>query len=197
MSFRVRGAYLEACNCEAICPCRMIGGIPGGRSTYGTCFGLLVWRIDDGVARGVDVSGNAVALVFSYEDDEPGSPWSVVLHVDARASGEQHDELTELFLNGMSGPHTSRLPWIRKARSVIDVRRSEIELTDGTARVGGHISLRALRPVDTELRVSCIVPGHDRGGTERYADELSVEDPPFSFALEGRCAFASDFDYSG
>jgi hypothetical protein len=195
--FRVRGAYLEACNCEAICPCRRIGDVPGGRSTYGTCFGLLVWRIDDGVVHGVDVSGNAVALVFSYDDDEPGSPWSLVLHVDARASEEQHAELAELFLNGMSGRHTSQLPWIRKARHVVEVRRSAIELVEGTARVGRRISLRARRPVPTELRVSCIVPGYDRGGVELYADELAVDDAPFAFTLEGRCAFASDFDYSG
>ena len=35
LSYRVRGAYFESCNCEAICPCRKIGGVPGGRSTYG------------------------------------------------------------------------------------------------------------------------------------------------------------------
>ena len=24
--WRIRGAYFESCNCEAICPCRMVGG---------------------------------------------------------------------------------------------------------------------------------------------------------------------------
>jgi hypothetical protein len=28
--WRVSGSYLEACNCEAICPCRRIGGRAGG-----------------------------------------------------------------------------------------------------------------------------------------------------------------------
>ena len=31
----IAGSYLEACNCEAICPCRRIGGVSGGRSTFG------------------------------------------------------------------------------------------------------------------------------------------------------------------
>ena len=61
MSFRVRGAYLESCNCEAICPCRMIGGVQGGRSTYGICFGLLTWKIEDGHFGDADVSGLNVA----------------------------------------------------------------------------------------------------------------------------------------
>ena len=28
--WRVRGSYFEGCNCEAICPCRSVGGRPGG-----------------------------------------------------------------------------------------------------------------------------------------------------------------------
>jgi hypothetical protein len=40
-AFHIRGDYFESCNCTAICPCRLIGGVPGGRSTYGVCFGLL------------------------------------------------------------------------------------------------------------------------------------------------------------
>ena len=46
--WQISGSYLEACNCEAICPCRRIGGRPGGRSTYGECFGALSWIVDAG-----------------------------------------------------------------------------------------------------------------------------------------------------
>jgi Putative transposase len=42
--WRIAGRYFESCNCDAICPCRMVGGIPGGRSTYGECYGVLAWR---------------------------------------------------------------------------------------------------------------------------------------------------------
>ena len=48
MSFRIAGHYLEVCNCDAICPCRRIDGVPGGRSTHGVCFGALTWRVDEG-----------------------------------------------------------------------------------------------------------------------------------------------------
>ena len=47
-TWHLRGSYFESCNCEAICPCRMIGGIKGGRSTYGICFGVLSWLVEDG-----------------------------------------------------------------------------------------------------------------------------------------------------
>ena len=52
--WRVVGSYFEACNCEAICPCRSVGGRPGGPSTYGECFGTLSWHIHDG--RGSDLT---------------------------------------------------------------------------------------------------------------------------------------------
>ena len=45
MQWRVRGSYFEACNCDAICPCRSVRGAPGGPSTSGVCFGTLSWHV--------------------------------------------------------------------------------------------------------------------------------------------------------
>ena len=47
-AWRISGTYLEVCNCEAICPCRRIGGVTGGRSTYGECTGALSWAFTEG-----------------------------------------------------------------------------------------------------------------------------------------------------
>jgi Protein of unknown function (DUF1326) len=186
VSFRVRGAYLESCNCEAICPCRMVGGVAGGRSTYGICFGLLTWQIDEGNVDDVDVSGLNVALDCRYDDDEPGSPWTVTFHVDARGTQEQQAALADVFLERLT-----QLPWIRKARHLVGVRTAEIELEDGEARIGGLVRLRATRPVESDEPVACGIPGYDRAGRELYADVLRGE----GYELTGNCAFASDFDY--
>jgi Protein of unknown function (DUF1326) len=192
VTFRVRGAYLESCNCDAVCPCRMVGGIPGGRSTHGTCFGLLTWRIDDGKVEDVDVSGLAVALVFDYDDDEADSPWTLTLHVDSRGTAEQRGALAALFLSGLGGSHTSQLPWIRKQRHLIAVEASRIDVTLGKAKVGDEIRLEATRVVPVEEPVACGIPGYDRPGRELYADELRFAD---GLVLTGNCAYASDFDY--
>jgi Protein of unknown function (DUF1326) len=200
LSYRVRGPYFESCNCDAICPCRTVGGVAGGRSTYGVCYGALCWRVDEGRIGEVDVSGLSVALVLHYDDDEPGSPWSVVLHVDAQAGEAQRSLLAELFLGGLGGPHVSRLPWIRKARHLVDVRTSAIELTpegDGyRLRVGEAVALRATRRVETDVPVACAIPGYDRAGHELFADSFVVDDEPYSWRLQGNCAYAADFDYA-
>lgn len=200
LSFNVRGSYFESCNCEAICPCRMVGGVKGGRSTYGVCFGALSWQIEEGVVRDVEVGGLKVAMVVRYDDDEPGSPWSIVLHVDDRGSRKQQDALADVFLGDLCGPRVDILPWVRKARHLLHVRVSTIELVhegDGfRLRVGDAVRLRATRPVESTEPVSCVISGYDRIGRELYADELIVDDDPFAWELSGNCAFTSDFEYA-
>jgi hypothetical protein len=190
MSFRIAGTYLEACNCDAICPCRRIDGVAGGRSTHGICFGALSWRIEDGQAQDVDLAGTGAVMTYSYDDDEPGSPWTLVLHVDGPA------ELAEILLGRFGGEHVRTLPWVRKRTASVEVRRARIEFSDGEVRVGDAIRFRARTPFQTDSTVSCIVPGHDRPGTELINDEVVVDDPPFEFELRGTCAFTRAFDYS-
>jgi hypothetical protein len=200
VSFSVRGSYFESCNCEAICPCRMVDGVKGDRSTNGVCYGALSWRIEDGVVGDIDVTGLCTALIVHYDDDEPGSPWSIVLHVDDRGSAEQREALADVFLGRLSGPHVDILPWVRKARHLLDVRVSTIELVaegDGyRLRVGEAVRLTATRPVERPADVSCLISGYERMGRELYADELVVEDDPFAWELSGNCAFAADFEYA-
>ena len=191
LAYRVRGSYFESCNCEAICPCRKIGSTLGGRSTYGECYGVLSWAIESGSVDGIEVGGLSIALVFRYDDDEPDSPWRLVLHVDEDADRKQAAALKWLFLDGLH-----QLPWIRKARHLIGVRDSRIEI-DGTAiAIGAAVVVRASQRFETDLPVACGIPGYDRKGYEMIADELRVADEPFAWELRGNCAFASDFDYA-
>jgi len=97
MSWRIRGTYFESCNCDAICPCRRIDGVPGGRSTHGVCMGALSWLIEEGAVDSIDLSGLPVALVSRYSDDEAGSPWTWILYLDARATSEQLAALEAIF----------------------------------------------------------------------------------------------------
>ncbi|MDP9235169.1 MAG: DUF1326 domain-containing protein [Actinomycetota bacterium] len=101
--WRVEGSYFEACNCEAICPCRRHGDYAGGRSTFGVCDFALSWSIREGDGDGVDLRDLGVVLAGSYGDDEPGSPWRVVLYVDDRADEDQASVLADIFLGRAGG----------------------------------------------------------------------------------------------
>ena len=191
MSYRIAGGYLEACNCEAICPCRRVDGVPGGRSTYGVCFGALSWRVDEGSVDAVDLTGTGAVMTYTYDDDVPGSPWTLVLHVDGPGA------LADILLGRLGGDHVATLPWVRKPTAAIEVRPARIAFDDGDVRAGDLVRLRATTPFETESTVSCIVPGHERAGTELVNDEVVVADGVFDFELHGTCAFRRDFDYRG
>src|SRR3954447_12888332 len=101
--WRISGTYLEACNCDAICPCRRVGGRSGGRSTYGVCEGALSWAIEGGHAGDVDLAGLAAVLACRYDDDEPGSPWDFFLYLDERADERQRSALQAILTGAWGG----------------------------------------------------------------------------------------------
>jgi len=200
VTYAVGGSYFESCNCDPICPCRMTDGIPGGRSTYGVCYGALAWLVEDGQVGEVDVTGLKVALTVMYDDDELGSPWTIVLHIDADGSEQQRAALADVFLGNLGGPHVGLLPWVRKARHLVEVRVDSIELVpdgDGyTLNVGTAVRVSAIRPIESDAVVRCGIPGYDQPGRELVADELRIDDDPFAWELSGNCAYASRFAYA-
>ena len=200
-AWHIRGSYFESCNCDAICPCRRIDGVPGGRSTHGICAGVLSWVIEEGAVGGTDLSGMAVALAIRYDDDEPGSPWSWILYLDERGSEEQQAAVAAIFTGRLGGDAETHFPWAWKASELLAVRPVEIEV-DHTQRrqwlrIRDHVTVRIHDRYAGQEAVSCVIPGHDRGGEELVADELRVEDAALSFDYSGTCGYAATFDYSG
>ena len=200
LPWRIAGTYFESCNCEAICPCRTIGGRRGGRSTYGICFGALSWLVEDGAAGDVDLGGLGAVFLYRYDDDEPGSPWRFVVRVDERGDERQRDALARILLGELGGDSVLGLPWVRKPSDVLDVAAATIEIRhDGSrheVRVGRSLHVDASRTVETDETVACIVPGYDRPGTELYADTLVADDGEFEWELTGNCAFVGRFEYT-
>jgi hypothetical protein len=201
VSWQIRGSYFESCNCEAICPCRRIDGVPGGRSTHGECLGVLSWLIEEGNVDGVDVAGQPVAMAIRYSDDEEGSPWTWILYLDAAAREEQRSALEAVFRGRLAGNQDAHFPWVRKANEPVAVRPVQIEV-DHTRRrqllrIRDRVSVRIRDGYSGDETVSCVIPGHERVGEELVADELVVEDGPLAFRYRGSCGYGSTFEYAG
>lgn len=201
VSWRIRGSYFESCNCDPICPCRRVGGVPGGRSTYGVCLGVLSWLIETGNVDGVDLAGQPVAMAIRYSDDEEGSPWTWILYLDLCASDEQRSALADIFRGRLDGDQHAHFPWVWKANEPIAVRLVEIDV-DHTCRrqllrIRDRISVRIRDRHAAGETVTCVIPGHGRTGEELVADELFVEDGPLDFNYRGTCGYGSTFDYAG
>jgi hypothetical protein len=196
----VRGSYFEACNCDAICPCRSVGGRPGGDSTYGECFGGLSWHIHEGHAGAADLSDLRVVMSIRYFDRvHPSTPWEVVLYVDHNAGVAQRDALADIFL-GRAGGTVARLygPAIGEVHAV---RPARITLEHTAARkrikVAGYLTVEAESEASEPGDVQCGIPGFDHPGTELHGDVLTATDPALRWEVRGRrnAAFTTDFEY--
>jgi hypothetical protein len=199
VSWSVSGSYFETCSCEAICPCRTIDGVPGGRSTSGECLGLLAWQIDSGHADGVPLDGLAVAMATRYHDDEPGSPWSYVLYVDERADAEQRAAVEAIWTGARGGDALAHFPWAWKQSEQVAVRPVAIELSHEPRRqwlrIRDRVSVRIRDRYAGPETVTCVIPGHEQAGEELVAEEVRVSDGPLQYELHGNCGYAARFDY--
>jgi hypothetical protein len=163
--------------------------------------GVLSWLIEKGVADGIELSGLPVAVASRYVDDEPGSPWTWVLYLDAHASRQQRAMLERIFTGELAGDAQRHFPWAWKPSELVAVRSVRITVDHAPRRqwlrIRDHVSLRIQGRHEGGEVVSCVIPGHEREGEELVADELVVQDEEISFAYRGVCGYASTFDYAG
>jgi hypothetical protein len=201
VEWRVRGSYFEACNCEAICPCRSVGGRPGGASSFGECFGALSWHVHQGHADETDLSSLQVVMSIRYLDRvQPNTPWEVVLYVDRAADEDQRAAIADIFL-GRAGGTVAHLygPAIGDVH-VVRSARITLEHVAPRKRIGvvGYLTVDAEGDASAAGDVRCGIPGFDHPGTELHGEGLRSTDPELHYEVRGRrhAAFATDFDYS-
>lgn len=195
-SYRISGSYYEACNCEAICPCRRQNGAPGGRSTYGTCDFVLSWKILNGHCDEVDLTGLAACMAGSYDDDVDGGAWSVFIYVDEAADDRQFAAIGRI-LQGHAG---GNILFTSNIAKVLGQKRARINLEHRlgaeTIRIAEIAEVRVDELVDFDGTVSCGIPGHDHPGRESVSS-IRLKDGPFQWDHQVRCGFSTDFAYWG
>jgi hypothetical protein len=104
--WRIKGEYLENCNCEVLCPC-LLGprGPKGGalaRPTEGHCDVPVVFQIESGEYGQTRLDGTHAALVVYTPGVMGEGNWTAGLYVDERASPEQRQALEAIF-SGKAG----------------------------------------------------------------------------------------------
>ena len=193
----ISGSYFEVCTCDAICPCRSVGGSSGGRSTYGVCQFTLSWLISDGEADGVDLGDRAVVMAGWYDDDEEDTPIRVTLYVDDRSTDEQFRALSDIFL-GRAGT-CAFSAFTSAIDEVHHVRRAAISLSHQRRRwaikAATYIDVAASTPVESDQPIVCAIPGRDHPGDEVIASHFIVNDDPLQWTFRGRCGFTTNFTY--
>ena len=192
--YRIAGSYYEACNCDAICPCRRQNEVLGGAATHDTCDFILSWKILDGFSRDIDLSGRSVCMAGSYDEHEEGKPWSVLIYVDEGASDAQMQALARIF----QGQDEGNILFTSEISKVLGIKRAVIELEHGagheTIKIAQVARVGVDRPVEFDGAVSCGIPGHDHPGQESVSS-IALKDGPFDWDYKERCGFSTEFAY--
>lgn len=158
--WRLKGEYLENCNCELLCPC-LLGprGARGGalaRPDEGHCDVPLVFQIEAGEYGTAKLDGTHAAMIVYTPGPMGEGNWTAGLYLDERATPEQRAALETIFTGQAGGVMailasfiTTRLPtrvvpiqfgkegrrrWAR-IPGVLDVEIEGIEGRDGKSEV--------------------------------------------------------------
>ncbi len=118
MGYRLEGSMLEACTCNAICPC-WVGEDPD----LGTCEGAIAWHFDKGEVDGVDVSNLTFAALLHIPGNALAGKWRIVACVDDKASPEQEEAILNVYTGKKGGPVADLAQLIGE---VVAVERSPI-----------------------------------------------------------------------
>lgn len=156
-AWRIKGEYLENCNCDVLCPCLLGPRNPRGgalaQPTRGTCDVPIVFAIESGRSGDVDLAGTHAALAVHTPGPMGAGQWTAGVYVDERATPAQREALETIFrgraggvMAGIAALVTTWLPtrvapieFVKQGRTrsaripgVLDVEIEGIEGRNGT-----------------------------------------------------------------
>jgi hypothetical protein len=195
-NWRVEGSYMEACNCEAACPCIFLSP-----PTEGQCTAFIVWEVEKGHHGDLRLDGLRAALLAHAKGNMKDGNWQVALYVDERADAAQREALTGIFSGGAGGHLANLGPLIGE---VLGVKPAKISVT----RSGKQTAFRVDGAAD-----AAIVPLEGQGGGEvtvsghplapvpnvpfrvHRSEGLRVKDHGLACEISGRNGFTAPFVY--
>jgi hypothetical protein len=193
MSWSIKGAYVETCSCEVICPC--YASFDHG-STYDYCRVTLVFDIREGDVDGTDVAGLKVAAIADTPKVMTEGNWRLGLFVDERATDEQMGKLVDVFSGQLGGPMAGLVPLVGE---ILGVQRAPIEVDhDGlrhSVRVGDAIDfeIEDIVPFGIETGEPVRMSGmfHPAGSDLTIAEATRSRINAFGIEYEGKTGLSS------
>ena len=193
MSWSIKGAYVETCSCEVICPC--YASFDHG-ATYDYCRVTLVFDIREGDVDGTDVRGLKVAAIADTPNVMTDGNWRLGLFVDERATDEQMNKLVDVFSGQLGGPMAGLIPLVGE---ILGVERAPIEVDhDGlrhSVRVGDAIDfeIEDIVPFGIETGEPVRMNGmfHPAGSDLTIAEATRSRINAFGIEYEGKTALSS------
>jgi hypothetical protein len=199
MAWSIEGTYIEACNCEAACPCIFFSP-----PTEGECKAIVGWHVAKGSHGDVVLDGLNAALIAYAPGNMKDGQWKVALYLDERGNDKQRAALQGIF-SGADGGHIANLgPLIGQ---VLGARPARITFDKGANDrfrfdVDGAASTD-MEPVQGQSGGRVEIKGHPlavspgQPVTVSRASHLKINDHGITCDIAGRNGFFAPFAYQG
>jgi hypothetical protein len=200
--YQLEGSLLEVCDCNTLCPC-WIGEDPDG----GTCQSVVAYHLDQGLIRGVDVSGLTLVNVVHIPGNVLAGNWRQLMLLDDSATEEQAEAIVDAFGGKLGGP-LADLAQLIGERVAVERAPMEHSIVDGAGslKVGDKVdcSMHPYRGPDGSITtlnnsIFSTVPGSPAYVAVADHQKVDIPEHGFHWEFEGRNAIQSDWkiDYRG
>ncbi len=197
-TYSIDGTLLEACSCNAPCPC-WIGDDPDG----GTCDAFIAYHIDRGQIRGVDVAGLALVGVSQIPGNVLAGNWRAVFYVDDKATPEQRQALLDVFTGQLGGAPADLFKLVGEVVALYDVPIDH-QVVDGkgTIRVGTSLYSEMApytdaqgRPTSLHDSVFSTIPGSPAYVARAATHQVNIPEHGMTWEFSGRNAVQGSFHF--
>jgi hypothetical protein len=197
--YRVQGSLLEACSCNAPCPC-WIGEDPNN----GVCDAFLAYRIDKGSINGVDVSGIAFALVAQIPGNVLKVNWKVVVYMSNKAKAAQKQAILDAWTGKLGGPLTDLAKLVGEVKGVYDVPiQFKLNKGKGTIKIGDKVEAAMAPYVDAKGKPTTItntifttIPGSPAYVSKATYHKVHIPEHGMEWSFENRNAIEGAFRFA-
>lgn len=122
--WKIRGEYMENCNCTVVCPCLFSPLEPmTSEPTEGACEVGFGFHVDNGNFGDVSLDGLNVAVIARTPGRMADGNWQVALYVDDQADDDQNGALQAIFTGAAGGVMANLAPLFGE---VLGVRSASI-----------------------------------------------------------------------
>jgi hypothetical protein len=199
MTYRMRGRFFEACDCNVPCPCWF-----DNDPTDDECTGVVAWQVENGEIGDVDVTGLSVVSVSRHGGHRGDHQMRVALLIDSGAKDAQRAALTQAFTGKLGGP-LGELARMAGRVTAVETAAIEFVADNDIARldVPGRVAVRSKllrgatkRPItigDGLLATLLGTPGKV-GKSSRY--RLTIDGAGIDLDVRDRSTTIGTFAYS-
>jgi hypothetical protein len=197
-TYSIEGQILEACSCNAPCPC-WIGDDPDG----GYCDSFVAYNIEKGEIQGIDVSGLTIVKIVYIPGNVFAGNWRAVVYLDAKGTPEQQEAIYKVF-NGDLGGALADIAKLVSEELEVRVAPIEYNISEGkgTIKIGDVLvsemePYRSINGKPTKIvdSIFSTIPGSPAYVSKASIHRVNIPEHKFTWEYSGRNAIQGLFRF--